>query len=225
MEKDTIHAECWAHARRKFYDSIPLIDKKLDVTSEGYQGVLMIDELFKLENEIDKEIAEISDYETAMIKKTQLRQEKSAQILKKLYDWVYSMSEKYVVNKKLKDALTYAKNQKKQLSEFLNDGKIPLTNSICERAIRPFAVHRKNWLFADTVDGAKANAIYYSFIESAKMNGLNIYKYMNYLLKELPQLQGEQLESDIEKYLPWSKELPDEILNYEGEYKELNFEE
>ena len=62
------------------------------------------------------------------------------------------------------------------MSEFIKDSRIPLTNSRCERAIRPFAVHRKNWLFADTVDGAKANAVYYSFIESAKMNNLNIYK-------------------------------------------------
>ena len=77
---------------------------------------------------------------------------------------------------------SYAINQKKQLSEFINDAHIPLTNSKCERAIRPFAVHRKNWLFTDTVEGAKANAVYYSFIESAKLNNLNIYKYIHYLL-------------------------------------------
>ena len=48
--------------------------------------------------------------------------------------------------------------------------------------IRPFAVHRKNWLFSDTTAGAEANAVYYSFIETAKLNKLNIYKYINYLL-------------------------------------------
>lgn len=70
--------------------------------------------------------------------------------------------------------------------------------------------------------GAKANAIYYSLIESAKANNLNIYKYMNYLLNELPQIETEQTEERIEKYLPWSKELPNEILNYQGAYKEIN---
>ena len=103
----------------------------------------------------------------------------------------------------------------------MNDGRIPLTNSRAERTIRPFAVHRKNWLFADTVDGAKANAIYYSLIESAKMNKLNIYKYINYLLEELPQLNGIKTEDEIEKYLPWSDKLPNEIKNFEGEYKDL----
>ena len=89
-----------------------------------------------------------------------------------------------------------------------------MTNSKAERAIRPFAVHRKNWLFADTVDGANANAVYYSLIESAKVNNLNIHKYINYLLDVLPQLEGEHAEKDIEKYLPWSKELPEEVKNF-----------
>lgn len=104
----------------------------------------------------------------------------------------------------------------------MDDGRIPLTNSLAERTIRPFAVHRKNWLFADTIEGAKANAVYYSLIESAKANKLNIYKYIKYLLDELPQLEGEQKEETIEKYLPWSKELPAEILNFQGTYKELD---
>ena len=213
LEKDVIHAECWAHARRYFYESVPLDNnKQMITTADGYTGVKYIDELFKIE----KEISEFNIEE-----KLKVRQEKSAQILKNFYEWVYSTSQKYITNKKLKDALTYATNQKENLCKFLNDGKIPLTNSKAERAIRPFAVHRKNWLFADTVDGANANAIYYSLIESAKVNNLNIHKYINYLLEVLPQLEGEQTEEDIGKYLPWSKELPEEIRNFDGEYKEL----
>lgn len=224
LNQSIVHGECWAHARRKFYDSIPIIDKELDKTSLGYVGISMIDELFKSENEIDKMLSE-KDIEEKLNQKKKLRNEKMRPILTKFYEWVCSVNEKYIVNTKLKEALVYVENQKKELSEFLNDGRIPLTNSRCERSIRPFAVHRKNWLFADSVEGANANAIYYSFIESAKLNNLNIHKYINYLLKELPQLDREQQEEDITKYLPWSKELPDEIRNYDCEYKELNFEE
>ena len=133
--------------------------------------------------------------------------------------------EKYITNKKLKDALVYVTNQRENLSKFVNDGKIPIDNSRAERAIRPFAVHRKNWLFADTVAGAKANAVWYSIIESAKANNLNINKYILYLLSTLPQLEGEQEESSLEKYLPWSTKLPEDILNYDEEYKELNIED
>lgn len=185
-------------------------------SSDGYTGVKYIDELFKIEKKID---------ELDVNEKLKVRKDKSEPIFKNFYEWVYSTSEKYITNKKLKNALTYVINQKENLSKFLADGRIPLTNSRAERAIRPFAVHRKNWLFADTVDGAKANAIMYSLIESAKVNNLNINKYIKYLLDTLPQLEGEHQESDIEKYLPWSKELPAEILNYQGTYEEINFEE
>ena len=193
--------------------SKPYFDpKKMITTSAGYLGVKYIDELFEVEREIETLTPD---------EKVVKRQEKSVPILKKFYDWVSSTNQKYITNKKLKEALTYAENQKANLIKFLDDGRIPLTNSKAERAIRPFAVHRKNWLFADTIEGAKANAVYYSLIESAKVNNLNIYKYIKYLLDELPQKEGEQTEDDIEKYLPWSNGLPEEILNFEGEYKEL----
>ena len=185
-------------------------------SADGYQGVKYIDELFKIEEKISNlDIGE----------KLKERKEKSEPVLKKFYEWVYSTNEKYITNKKLKEAITYVINQKENLSRFLEDGRIPLTNSKAERSIRPFAVHRKNWLFADSVEGAKANGIYYSIIESAKVNRLNINKYIKYLLEELSQLEGEQTEKKIEKYLPWSKELPEEILNYEGTYEELKMTE
>lgn len=216
LDKELTHAECWAHARRYFYESVPLDEnKKMVTSSDGYQGVKYIDELFEVEREIESLTVE---------QKVERRKEKSRPILEKFYKWVNLTSEKYITNKKLKEALTYVQNQKEKLSKFLEDGRIPLTNSKAERAIRPFAVHRKNWLFADTPEGAKANAIYYSIIESAKENKLNINKYIKYLLEELPQLEGEQKEEEIEKYLPWSKNLPEEILNYEGTYKEINLE-
>ncbi len=191
-------------------------NKKMIKSADGYKGVEYIDELFIIE----EKIANLSVEE-----KLKERKEKSEPVLKKFYEWVYLTSEKYITNKKLKEAITYAINQRKNLSRFLEDGRIPLTNSKAERSIRPFAVHRKNWLFADSVEGAKANGVYYSLIESAKVNNLNINKYIKYLLEELSQLEGEQAEEDIEKYLPWSKELPEEILNYQGTYEDLKIAE
>ncbi len=211
--QNVIHAECWAHCRRYFYESVPLdSQRKMIETSDGYKGVQLIDELFKIE----KQIEELPPEE-----KLKEREEKTKPVLKNFYDWVNLTSQKIITNTKLQKALTYATNQRQYLEEFMKDGRIPLTNSRAERAIRPFAVHRKNWLFADTEEGARAYAVYYSLIESAKINNLNIYKYLNYLLKELPQLEGEQTEKDLEKYLPWSKELPEEILNYQGTYEDL----
>lgn len=151
------HAECWAHARRYFYESVPLdLHKKMLVTAEGYKGIELIDALFDVEREISSFSIE---------EKLIARREKSEPILKEFYEWVNLTNQKYITNEKLKKAINYVINQKNELCEFLNDGKVHLTNSRAERSIRPFAVHRKNWLFADTVDGANANAVYYSLIE------------------------------------------------------------
>ena len=61
----------------------------------------------------------------------------------------------------------------------------------------------------------------YSLIESAKANKLNIYKYINYLLEQIPQLENPSEENELQKFLPWSQELPKEILNFQGTYNEL----
>ena len=215
--EDITHAECWAHARRYFLESIPLDDNgKPNINAYGNIGVDYCNKLFEIEREIEK--LDIDE-------KVKKRQEKSKPVLEEFFKWVNSMmSKKIVINNKLKKALTYASNQRKELSEFLNDGRIPLTNSLAERSIRPFAVHRKNWLFADSVEGANANAIMYSILETAKINNLNIEKYLKYLLEELPQIENINDEKVIEKYLPWSNELPSEILNFQGTYKELKIE-
>lgn len=153
------------------------------------------------------------------------RQKQSKPVLEEFFNWVHELLEKdFVMTDKLKKALNYASNQQKELSEFLNDGRIPLSNNKCERSIRPFAVARKNWLFSDSVAGAEANAVYYSLIESAKANNLNIYKYITYLLKSLPQLDNPNDEEILKQYLPWSKELPTDILNYQGSYEDLKID-
>lgn len=209
---------------QKYYLGVPLYrqekmwdDKgKPNTSAYGYIGVTYCNKLFEIEREIEK---------LNIDEKVKQRQEKSKPVIEEFFKWVNSMmSEKIMINNKLKKALTYASNQQKEISEFLKDGRIPLTNSLAERAIRPFAVHRKNWLFADSVEGANANAVMYSIIESAKINNLNIERYIRYLLEELPQLENITDEKEIERYLPWSKELPPEILNFQGSYEELKVE-
>lgn len=131
------HAECWAHCRRYFYHSVPQDSKRQMIkTSDGYRGVELIDELFKVEEKIS---------ELNPIEKLKIREEKSAPVLKKFYEWVSLTNKKYITNKKLGEAINYAINQKAELIKFMEDGRIPLTNSRAERAVRPFAVHRKNW--------------------------------------------------------------------------------
>lgn len=110
-------------------------------------------------------------------------------------------------NSSLGKAVTYALNQKETLNNFLLDGRIEISNNRAENAIRPYVTGRKNWFFADTTRGAKASAIVYSMIESAKANQLNPYMYLVYLLSKLPGLK-ELTQESLTPYMPWSPELP-----------------
>ena len=83
---------------------------------------------------------------------------------------------------------------------YLNDGHVEMTNNISERAVKPFVIARKNFLFSYTENGARSSAIYFSIQQTARANGLDPKEFVGYLLTELsPTEQGETLD----KYMPW----------------------
>lgn len=112
-------------------------------------------------------------------------------------------------NQKLSEAITYAKNQKIYLENFLLDERIPISNNHAENSIRPFAVGRRGWLFADTPKGAQASAIAYSIVETAKLNNLDIFQYLNHLFKCLPNIDFKERPELLRQYLPYSQNLLD----------------
>ena len=77
-----------------------------------------------------------------------------------------------------------------------------------ENAIRPFATGRRAWLFADTPKGAMASAIVYTIVETAKANNLNVYRYLEFLLENMPNTDFYNQPKLLEDYLPWSPTLP-----------------
>lgn len=141
--------------------------------------------------------------------KKQKRQEASRPILDAFWSWIEETSCMHTTNEKLKEALTYATNQKGLLETFMEDERIPISNNLCEANIKPFATARRAWLFADTPDGATANAVLYTIVESAKANDLDVYEYLKYLLEEMPNNDHIQHPEVLDRYMPWSKDLPD----------------
>ena len=98
---------------------------------------------------------------------------------------------------------------KQYLRAFLENGSVPIDNSACERAIRPFCVGRANWHLIDSVNGARASAVVYSLVESAKANRLKPYEYLKHLLSEMPKHMDDTDFSFLEDLLPWSNSLPE----------------
>ena len=195
---------CWAHVRRKFVDSIPLDSQKREIPgSAGAEARKRIGELFDAE-------ARIQDlpYED----KQRIRQEESRPILESFWTWVGETLAALSANEELTKALQYARNQKEGLERFLEDGRLELTNNWCESTIRLFATGRRAWLFSDTPEGAHANGIVYTLVLSAQRNQLDVYEYLKYLLSELPNI-GDEYQSKpelLDRYMPWSKDLPQE---------------
>ena len=80
----------------------------------------------------------------------------------------------------------YALSQRKYLERYLLGGRLEISNNRAERGIKPFVIDRKNFLFAITPRGAKASAVMFSLIETAKENGLNSFEYLVYVFKNAP---------------------------------------
>ena len=99
---------------------------------------------------------------------------------------------------KLGEAIQYCLNQWHKLVRYTLDGQLSIDNNRAERAIKPFVIGRKNWLFSQTTTGANASAILYSIIETAKANNLNVFEYV---MKSLELLS--QPEADVDPLLPW----------------------
>ncbi len=93
----------------------------------------------------------------------------------------------------------YLHKQWPKLVRVLDDGRLPLDTNLVENAIRPFVVGRKNWLFADSVAGARASANLYGLIETAKANGIEPNRYLMHLFELLPTLT---LPDQLDELLP-----------------------
>ena len=87
-------------------------------------------------------------------------------------------------------AINYAYNEWDNLIRYIEDGRLNISNAWVENAIRPFCIGRKNWLFSASTNGAEASAMFYSLIETAKMNLLEPFDYLNKILVSLPRAES-----------------------------------
>ena len=92
------------------------------------------------------------------------------------------------------------------LTCYLQDGHCDVSNNTAENSIRPFTVGRKNWLFSNSPKGAKASAIVYSLIETAKANDLDPERYLKYLFEKLTNTANFKDAETLDQYLPWATE-------------------
>ena len=133
------------------------------------------------------------------------RNEKVRPLLDEYFQVIHSLDpENPEYSDKMKKGVHYALNHETELYRFLEDGQIPCDNGACERHIRPFSVARKVWLFCNTLSGAKAAAILYTLVETAKANNSDPYYYLKYLLDSMPAHMDDHDRSFLADMMPWS---------------------
>jgi hypothetical protein len=191
-------AGCWAHFRRKFDEALKgLPPKQRTSGSKAQEALDQINRLFAIERELKK----VSPEER--LKERNLR---SRPIVENLSKWLDEMSVAVLPKSLFGLAVNYGRHQWSKLIRFLEDGRIELSNNRAERSIKPFVIGRKNWLFANTPRGAKASALIYSIVETAKECGLNPYAYLTHLFEKLPNLDSRTNE-ELDPLLPWNVKL------------------
>ena len=186
------HLGCWAHCRRYFVEAEAVIPKAARRPEQpATQFIAAIGELYAVESKTkDKTTAE----------RQRLREEYSRPVLQRIEAMLLKHLHAVVPGSLLGKALHYLSAQWPKLIRYAENGAWPIDNNLCENAIRPFVVGRRNWLFADTVAGAHASANLYSLVETCKANRIDPYDYLVRLFSKLPHAKTAD---DFEALLPW----------------------
>lgn len=188
-------AGCWIHARRPFAEivkSIGISNVKGTIAQEAYDRIT---EILHIDNDFDD--LPVNDR----------KKQRQAILLQKVdayFEWAKHKYTQVSHASNIGKALAYSINQEQYLRVFLFDGNVPPDNNYAEQAIRPFTIGRKNFNFMETDHGAKASAMIYSIIETAKASELNTYRYLELLLTELPKHSEDKNLSFLNDLLPWS---------------------
>lgn len=161
---------CWMHGRRRF--------------EEAFQGgelmaaypLDLIRRMYAVEEEArGRKLDEVQA----------LRQAKTKLILTALWKWMAEKGPEVRPKSPLGQAIGYAVKNQVALSRFLDDGRLPIDNGACERAIRAVAVGRKNYLFAGSDEGGKRAAIAYSLLGSCALAGVDPWAHLKDVFEKL----------------------------------------
>lgn len=187
---------CWAHFRRKADEALKGLPAKQRKAGGSMSQTLLqrINQLFAIERELQSKSPE---------ERLAGRNLRSRPIVEELRKWLDDIAPSVLPKSLFGLAVNYGRHQWTKLVRFLEDGRIEISNNAAERSIKPFVIGRKNFLFCNTPKGARASAVIYSIIESAKENKLNPYAYLNHLFEKLPNLDSRDNET-LDSLLPWA---------------------
>lgn len=180
-KKQFIWCPCWAHIRRKFIDA-----ESGDVEFRNFV-LRQIRYLFMFEK-----IAWTRSEEERL----RIRQKKEVPIIDRL---IQATKEKLINGKilpksKLKEALGYFCGLIPHLKNYTQHAFARLDNNVAERAVRPIAIGRKNWLFVGNEDSGEATGIILSLVQSCRAIGVNPREYLEDVMRRLMSHNAQKIQ-------------------------------
>jgi transposase len=191
-----VEVACWAHARRKFFEA------RSNAPRQANQVLEWIRQLYDVEDRAaDMTAAE----------RQSLRQRESVPILDRIERYLDEQSPRALPKSALGKALTYARNQRAALRQYVNDGRLTIDNNISERTLRPQAIGRKNWEFLGSPEAGPRAAVLFTILAGAKRHRLEPWAYVRDVLLRL-----SVGETDLEALLPdrWAASHPESVLKH-----------
>lgn len=202
---DITFAFCHAHARRYFAEALKALPKNQRDKAKGTIAHEALERIAGIYH-VDSQLAQCSEEERYRKRQLLVRP-----LVEALFAWLKKVRDEKMVPEggKTMKGVNYYLNHEKQFLEFLNHGNVPLDNNATESALRNFCMHKHTWRLIDTINGAKASALVYSIVETAKANGLNPFRYLEFLLTEMMEHEEDTDYGFLDDLLPWSASIPD----------------
>jgi transposase len=178
--KGVTSAQCTAHARRKFNDLWANHHSEV-----GRKALCYYQCLFRIEREIE---------DLPSDERRRIRQRKSRRVLAVFHRWLLAQRQLVPPGSATMKAIDYSLKRWQELTRFIEDGDVPISNNWVENHIRPIALGRSNWLFAGSLRAGKRAAAIMSLLHSARINGHDPYAYFKDVLERLPTHPASRID-------------------------------
>ncbi|SFC86540.1 Transposase [Parapedobacter composti] len=180
--KNVVHLACWAHARREF-------ERALDNDRpRAEKALLMIQRLYAVERRAREE-------KLAAEQIKELRLTESLPVINELGRWIFEEIKSTLPKSQIGKAMAYAYARWDGLSAYLYDGNLQIDNNLCENALRPCCLGRKNYLFAGSHEAAQRAAMIYSFFAICKKHEVNPFQWLKYTLENIMTINHKNLKN------------------------------
>ena len=176
---DVIEVACWAHVRRKFFES------RTSAPVLAHAALARIRQLYKIETAAEEFSAE---------DRRALRQRDSVPLLTAFEEWLTEQGRHVLPKSPIGQAIAYAQSNWAALCRYPEHGELSIDNNLAERMLRAQAIGRRNWTFLGSDRGGRTAAVLYSLTGTCKHHDIDPFAYLTDILRRLPSHPAEQLD-------------------------------